>query len=229
MPSTLHQVMKYADSQGQVHTLVAEQHPFKGVKTHFTDSLLYQEVNKTTTQGGVTAESGNETDDESESTAEAEDQEWELDLSVIGHDNLNYLLEHDSEEEEWYLEDIQASTTDDETGGWYINKNSNLDFLYEHASTPSPDNSVCGNGSPRSSLEALRPLHVPVVSSLITDRPVEDIRDAFFEVPPRRKNQKPLYFGRCRDSAWKYVSLEYETYTPEFSKYHPKAQLMMQR
>src|SRR4051812_13517907 len=63
VPSTLHQVMKYVDAQGQVHTLVAEQHTFKGVKTHFTDSLLYQEVNETTTQDGVVSESGNEADD----------------------------------------------------------------------------------------------------------------------------------------------------------------------
>src|SRR5947207_6315294 len=49
--------------QGQVHTLVAEHHPFKGVETHFTDSLLYQEINETTTQGGVTSESGNEARD----------------------------------------------------------------------------------------------------------------------------------------------------------------------
>src|SRR3954469_1111617 len=128
----------------------------------------------------------------------------ELDLSVIGHDNLNYLMEHDSDKEEWYLEDIQASTTDDEAGGWYINKNADLDFLYEHVSAPAPDTSTCKNGSPCSSLEALKPLHVPVVSSLMTDKPVEDIRDAFFEVPSRRKNQKPLYFGRYRDSTWQY-------------------------
>src|SRR5256886_6589328 len=69
-----------------------------------------------------------------------------LDLSVIGHDNLNYLMEHGSGEEEGYLEDIQASTTDDETGGWYINKNSNLDFLRseEHTSElQSQSNLVC--------------------------------------------------------------------------------------
>src|SRR3954465_13563409 len=103
--STLHQVMKYVDARGQVHTLVAEQHPFKRVETHFTDSLLYQEVNRTTTQDEVTSESGNKADDESESTTKAEDQEWELDLSVIGHDNLNYLMNHDSDKDEWYLED----------------------------------------------------------------------------------------------------------------------------
>src|SRR4051812_35331472 len=32
VPSTLHQVMKYVDAQGQVRTLVAEQRPFKGVE-----------------------------------------------------------------------------------------------------------------------------------------------------------------------------------------------------
>src|SRR3954466_12643568 len=155
VPSTLHQVMKYVDAQGQVHTLVAEQHPFKGVETHFTNSLLYQEVNETTAQGGVASESGNEVDDVSESTTEAEDQEWELDLSVIGHDNLNYLMKHDSDKEEWYLGDIEASATDDETGGWHINKNFNLDFLYKHVPIPSPNTNARKGGDPRSSLEVL--------------------------------------------------------------------------
>ena len=187
--------MKHVDTQGQIHTLVAKQHPFKGVETHFTDSLLYQEVNEKTTQGGVTSKSVNEADDESESTTEAEDQEWKLDLSMIGHDNLNYLMEHGSDKEEWYLEDNQASTTDDEAGGWYINENFDLDFLYERVPAPSPDTNTGKGGSSHSSLEALKPLHVPVMSSLMTDKPVEVIRGAFFEVPPRRKNQKPLYFG----------------------------------
>src|SRR4051812_47632347 len=138
-------------------------------------------------------------------------------------------MEHDSDKEGWYLEDIQASATGDEASGWYINKNSDLDFLYEHVSAPSPDTNTCKDGSPRSSLEALKPLHVPVMSSLMTDKPVEDIRGAFFEVPPRRKNQKPLYFGRCGGNAWQHVSQEYETYMPKFSRYHPKAQRMMQR
>src|SRR3954464_5824629 len=44
IPSPLHQVMKYVDAQGQVRTLVAEQRPFRGVETHFTDSLLNQDA-----------------------------------------------------------------------------------------------------------------------------------------------------------------------------------------
>lgn len=46
VPSTLHQVIKYADEHGTVRTLLADQHPFKGVEnyyTDYTDSLLYQE------------------------------------------------------------------------------------------------------------------------------------------------------------------------------------------
>ena len=138
-------------------------------------------------------------------------------------------MEHDFDKENWYLEDIEASATDDKTGGWYINKNCNLYFLYEHVSTPSAGVGSHESGNPYLSLEALMPLHIPLMSWFVTDKLAEDIKGAFFEVLARRRNQKSLHFGRCRDSAWKYVSPDYETYTPEFSKYHPNAQLMMQR
>src|SRR4051812_6046930 len=72
--SILHQVMKYVDAQSQVHTLVAEQHPFKGVETHFIDSLFYHEDNETTAQDGVVSEFGDEADDESEPKAGGENQ-----------------------------------------------------------------------------------------------------------------------------------------------------------
>ena len=36
--STLHQVMKYADEDGEMRTLIAEKHPFTGVEIYFTDS-----------------------------------------------------------------------------------------------------------------------------------------------------------------------------------------------
>src|SRR3954466_7932044 len=74
--STLHQVMKYVDAQGQVRTLVTEQCLFRGVETYFTDSLLYQDANEATTQEGVASKSGSEADDESEAKTEDEDQEW---------------------------------------------------------------------------------------------------------------------------------------------------------
>ena len=60
VPSMLHQVMNYVDAQGQMHTLVVEQHPFRGLKTHFTDSLLYQDANETNAWEVFASESGNE-------------------------------------------------------------------------------------------------------------------------------------------------------------------------
>src|SRR3954464_2902857 len=64
VPSTLHQVMKYVDAQGQVRTLVAEQRPFKGVENYFTDALLYQEAHEVVVQEKEVLELGNEADRE---------------------------------------------------------------------------------------------------------------------------------------------------------------------
>jgi len=35
--------MKYVDGDEKVQTLIAERHPFKGVKNYFTDSLFYED------------------------------------------------------------------------------------------------------------------------------------------------------------------------------------------
>jgi len=42
-PVHLHEVMEYGNEQERVRTLIAERHPFNGVKNYFTDSLLYQD------------------------------------------------------------------------------------------------------------------------------------------------------------------------------------------
>src|SRR3954468_19750820 len=65
VPSTLHQVMKYVDAQGQVCTLVAEQRHFKGVENYFTDALLYQDAHEVVAQHKEELKLGNEADRES--------------------------------------------------------------------------------------------------------------------------------------------------------------------
>src|SRR3954465_5677352 len=82
VPSTLHQVMKYVDAQGQVHTLVAEQRPFKGVENYFIDALLYQEVHEVVVQEKEELELGNEADRESVSESDNGSKEWELNLQA---------------------------------------------------------------------------------------------------------------------------------------------------
>lgn len=85
--------MKYVDEQGQVRTLVTEPYPFKGVENHFTNSLLYQDASEITTQQEDEFESGNEADEEPDSKFDDEDEVWEIELSILGQDNLNYLMQ----------------------------------------------------------------------------------------------------------------------------------------
>ena len=69
--STLHQVIKYADKDGKVRTLITKKYPFKEIENYFTDSLLYQDSLKTG-ENPQPAESdfGNEADVESEEEEE---------------------------------------------------------------------------------------------------------------------------------------------------------------
>src|SRR3954463_3097651 len=83
VPSTLHQVMKYVDAQGQVRTLVAEKRPFKGVENYFTDALLYQEAHEVVTQHKEELELDNEVDWESASESDHGSEEWELNLHAL--------------------------------------------------------------------------------------------------------------------------------------------------
>src|SRR3954464_12712944 len=80
VPSTLHQVMKYVDAQGQVRTLVAEQRPFKRVENYFTDALLYQDAHQVVAQQKEELELGNEANRESVSESNNGREEWELNL-----------------------------------------------------------------------------------------------------------------------------------------------------
>src|SRR3954466_6863189 len=84
--STLHQVMKYVDDQGQVRTLVAEQRPFKGVENYFTDALLYQEAHEEDVQVKEVLELSNEADLDPASESDEGSEEWELNLQAL--DNL---------------------------------------------------------------------------------------------------------------------------------------------
>src|SRR5436189_1286182 len=81
--STLHQVMKYVDAQGQVRTLVAEQCPFKGVENYFTDALLYQEAHEVVCKRRKELELGNEADRGSASESDDGSEEWELNLRAL--------------------------------------------------------------------------------------------------------------------------------------------------
>src|SRR3954467_5253593 len=83
VPSTLHQVMKYMDDQGQVRTLVAEQRPFKGVENYFSDALLYQDAHEVVAQHKEELELSKDTDRESVSDSDHGSKKWELNLHAL--------------------------------------------------------------------------------------------------------------------------------------------------
>ena len=67
IPSTLHQVMKYADERERVRTLIIEKHPCKRVENYFIDFLLYQDSLEIDENLQLKeSDSGNEADTESE-------------------------------------------------------------------------------------------------------------------------------------------------------------------
>src|SRR5436853_5687440 len=99
---------------------MAEQYPFQGIDTHFTDSLHYQDANEVATQIMAASESGNEADEEPEPESSS-DEEWELDLSMLDQNDLSYLWEHNSDKEEWYLDTLNGFASDEETNDWYFN------------------------------------------------------------------------------------------------------------
>src|SRR4051812_44770527 len=89
VPSTLHQVMKYVDAQGQVRTLITEQRPFKGVENYCTDALLYQEAHEVVVQEKEELELGNEADRESIFESDNGCEEWELNLQALENLEMN--------------------------------------------------------------------------------------------------------------------------------------------
>ena len=74
IPSTLHQCLKYVDTDNKVRTVVANKQPFKGFENYFTDSLLY----------------GNESD--TESSAHGTDSREEADTEAGFDYNRGYVL-----------------------------------------------------------------------------------------------------------------------------------------
>ena len=80
--------MKYADEEGEVRTLIAEKHPFKGMENYFTDFLFYQDpLEASEDPSPKDSASGNEAVTEPEPEEECL---WELNPLVTRIDKLDF-------------------------------------------------------------------------------------------------------------------------------------------
>lgn len=166
------QLMKYVNDQGEIRTL-------QSCQNYFTDFLLYQDPMETDWEP-KDPNSGNETDAELESD---EDCPWELDLSVIGQNNL----------------DVNDTAFDDSMR--YINENLELAYLFACAFDSVPSNTTTHvddetNEYICSAIYVLPSLQVLIKSSFLTDDRIHDVQGNFFKGHAWRKHQKPFIFGR---------------------------------
>ena len=114
LPSTLHQVMKYADERERVRTLITVKHPFKVIENYFTNSLLYQDPLELADD--PTPEDHN-SDNETDTKQEPEEEcLWEINPLVTNVDKLNF------------------NNTANVEGEWFINENLDLTYFSALAS-----------------------------------------------------------------------------------------------
>ena len=95
-------------------------------------------------------------------------------------------------------------------------------------SVPS-DTSTDVDSDPWSAMNALTSLHAPIKLSLLVCEKIESAHDALFEVPARRKGQKPNLFGRIETEPVACESSGGNSESPQFFHYGQKSCHMMER
>ena len=92
---------------------------------------------------------------------------------------------------------LDSDTTADVEGEWFINEDLDLAYFSAFASNSVPSNSSTDVDSDLwSVMNALTSLRAPIKSSLLVREKIESAHNALFEVPAKRKGQKPILFGR---------------------------------
>ena len=98
--------------------------------------------------------------------------------------------------------------------------------MFASYSVPSDTSTDVGD-DPRSAIDALTSLHVPVRSSHTIYQSISDVQGSFYEVPTRRKGQKLILFGRVECKPTTYEDSKSETELPQFSHYESNVLRMM--
>lgn len=170
--------MKYVDEQGEVQMLVADRHPFKGVKNYFTNSVLYQHLIKT----GLDKEepdSGNEADEVLELD---NDFPWELDLSIIDQATLD-VIDTTFGEDEWCLNEIEELAYLSACASDSICNDTCTGTILSESVEIEGDNVIW------SAIDEFSPSQTPVKTSFLSKNWVYDMEGAFFKAPTHRNRK----------------------------------------
>jgi len=92
---------------------------------------------------------------------------------------------------------VSSDTTANVEGEWFIHKDLDLAYFSTFVlDSITSDTSTDVDSDPRLAMNSLTSLHAATKSSLMVCEKIESAYDALFEVPARRKGQKPILFGR---------------------------------
>jgi len=97
------------------------------------------------------------------------------------------------------IDKLDFDTTANVESEWCINENLDLAYFSAFASDSVPsDTSTDMDSDPCSAMNALTSLHTPIKSSLLVCEKIGGTHNDFFEVPSKRKGQKPILFERIK-------------------------------
>ena len=78
-------------------------------------------------------------------------------------------------------------------------------------------------------MRTLKALHVPVKSSLMTCSRTGDAQGAYFEVPAKHEDQRPIFFGRVESDPNIHEYSEDDSDSPQILHYGTNSHHMMER
>jgi len=115
------------------------------------------------------------------------------------------------------IDKLDVDATANAESEWFINEDLDLAYFFAFASDSVPsDTSTDVDSDPWSTMNALTSLHTPTKSALLVCEKIGRTHDTLFEVPARRKGQKPILFGRieidlvaCESSGGDYESSQF--------------------
>jgi len=127
------------------------------------------------------------------------------------------------------IDKVDFNTTTNVEGEWFINEILDLVYFFAFASDFVPsDTSTDVDSNQWSAVDALTSLHAPIKSSFMVREKTNDALGTFFEVPAKRKCQKPILFEKIESEPVTYESLENNLESLQFSHYGPNTRRMMQ-
>ena len=128
------------------------------------------------------------------------------------------------------IDKLDFNTNANVEGEWFINKKSRFGLFFTFPSdSVLSDTSSDVDSDSWSAIDPLTLLCASIKSSFMVHEKIGDVCKALFEVPAKRKSQKPSIFGRIESEPIACESSGYGSESPQVFYYGQKSRHMMER